>query len=87
MASPSLTAVCLRIKGATEADHTAVLAELIEDGTALLGPARLAGRHGIRACVTNYRTTRDDIELIVTRLSDIARAGHGKDIGTPEMAR
>ncbi|MFH8447247.1 pyridoxal phosphate-dependent decarboxylase family protein [Streptomyces sp. NPDC018026] len=87
MASPSLTAVCLRIKGATEADHTAVLAELIEDGTALLGPARLAGRHGIRACVTNYRTTRDDIELIVTRLSDIARAGNGKDIGTPETAR
>lgn len=74
MAPVSLTAICFRIKGATEADHTAVLAALIEEGTALLGPARLDGRHGIRACVTNHRTTRDDIELILTRLSDIA--GH-----------
>jgi hypothetical protein len=50
-----LTAVCFRIKGTTEADHTAVLAAPIREGTALLGPARLDGRHGIRACVTNYR--------------------------------
>jgi aromatic-L-amino-acid decarboxylase len=73
MAPVSLTAVCFQIKGATEADHTAVLAALIKEGTAFLGPARLDGRHGIRACVTNYRTTRNDIELILTRLSDIAR--------------
>ncbi|WP_413796895.1 pyridoxal phosphate-dependent decarboxylase family protein [Streptomyces iranensis] len=77
MAPVPLTAVCFRIKGATEADHTAVLATLIEEGTALLGPARLDGRHGIRACVTNHRTTRNDIELILTRLSDIARHHRG----------
>lgn len=81
MAPVSLTAVCLRIKGATEAAHTAVLAALSEEGTALLGPARLDGRHGMRACVTNYRTTRNDIELIVDRLSDLARhhGGSGDD--------
>lgn len=79
MAPVSLTAVCFRIKGATEAGHTAVLAALIEDGTALLGPARLDGRHGMRACVTNYRTTRDDIELIVGRLSELARH-HGGSV-------
>ncbi|MCC4315184.1 pyridoxal phosphate-dependent decarboxylase family protein [Streptomyces malaysiensis] len=73
MAPVSLTAVCFRIKGASEADHTAVLAELIGEGTALLGPAHLDGRRGMRACVTNYRTTRGDIELIVGRLSAIAR--------------
>ncbi|MBI0315765.1 hypothetical protein JBF12_22850 [Streptomyces javensis] len=80
MAPVSLTAVCFRIRGATEAAHTAVLAALIEEGTALLGPARLDGRHGIRARVTNHRTTRDDIELILTRLSDIARH-HREPVG------
>ncbi|MEU3985354.1 pyridoxal-dependent decarboxylase [Streptomyces sp. NPDC026672] len=85
MAPVSLTAVCFRIRGASEADHTAVLAELIDEGTALLGPARLDGRHGMRACVTNYRTTRGDIELIVDRLSDIARR-RGPVTDTPEVA-
>ncbi|MEW2471503.1 pyridoxal-dependent decarboxylase [Streptomyces sp. NPDC046994] len=82
MTPVSLTAVCFRIKGASAADHTAVLAELIEEGTALLGPACLDGRRGMRACITNYRTTRDDIELIVDRLSEIARRRPATD--TPE---
>ncbi|MFE0149077.1 pyridoxal phosphate-dependent decarboxylase family protein [Nonomuraea sp. NPDC059007] len=72
MAPVPLTAVCVQIKGATEADHTAALATLINEGTALLGPARLNGRHGIRACVTNYRTTHADIDLIVDRLAEMA---------------
>jgi aromatic-L-amino-acid decarboxylase len=74
MAPVPLTAVCFRIKDATEADHTAVLATLIEEGTALLGPARLGELQGMRACVTNYRTTRADIDLIVDRLAAIARS-------------
>ncbi|MEU1411978.1 pyridoxal-dependent decarboxylase [Streptomyces sp. NPDC005731] len=82
MTPVSLTAVCFRIKGASAADHTAVVAELIEEGTALLGPACLDGRRGMRACITNYRTTRDDIELIVDRLSEIARRRPATD--TPE---
>lgn len=77
MAPVSLTAVCLQIRGASEADHTDVLAALIEEGTALLGPARLGDRQGIRACITNYRTSRSDIELIVSRLSELARRTSG----------
>jgi len=73
MAPVPLTAVCFRIKGATEADHAAVLARLAEEGTAFLIPARIEGRPGIRACVTNYRTTYADIEMIVTQLAGIAR--------------
>lgn len=87
MAPVSLTAVCFRIKGATEAVHAAVLAALIEEGTALLGPARLDGRHGMRACVTNYRTTRADIELIVDRLSDLARHHGGPVDDALEVAQ
>lgn len=54
----------------------------MEEGTALLGPACLDGCQGMRACVTIYRTTRDDIELIVDRLSEIARRRPVTD--TPE---
>src|SRR5262249_22717081 len=73
MAPVPLTAVCFRIQDATEADHAAVLARLAEEGTAFLIPARIDGQPGIRACVTNYRTTHADIDLILARLSDIAR--------------
>jgi aromatic-L-amino-acid decarboxylase len=73
MAPAPLTAVCFRIKGASEADHAAVLTRLVEEGTAFLIPARIDGRPGIRACVTNYRTTHADIDLIVARLSELAR--------------
>jgi aromatic-L-amino-acid/L-tryptophan decarboxylase len=63
------TAVCLRIPGV---DHGAALAALAEEGTALLGPAQLGGRSGIRACVTNYRTTPADIDLVADRLAELA---------------
>ena len=73
MAPVPLTAVCFRIKDATEADHAAVLTRLVEEGTAFLIPAHINGRPGIRACVTNYRTTHADIDLIMARLSGITR--------------
>ncbi len=87
MAPVPLTAVCFRVKGATEADHTAILGALIEEGTALLGPARLDGRYGMRACVTNYRTTHADIDLIVARLSEIARRHREAATDTAVAAR
>lgn len=68
-----LTAVCFQIKNASEADHAAVLARLNEEGTAFLNPVRLDGRHGLRACVSNFRTTRSDIDLVVARVAGIAR--------------
>jgi aromatic-L-amino-acid decarboxylase len=73
MAPVSLTAVCFQIKNASEADHAAALAQLNEEGTAFLNPVRLDGRHGLRACVSNYHTTRSDIDLIVTRVAEIVR--------------
>jgi aromatic-L-amino-acid decarboxylase len=67
-----LTAVCFQIKNASEADHAAALARLSEEGTAFLNPVRLDGRHGLRACVGNFRTTRSDIDLVVARVARIA---------------
>ncbi|MGW4201300.1 pyridoxal phosphate-dependent decarboxylase family protein [Streptomyces sp. NPDC004726] len=69
----TLTAVCLRLRGRTDTEHTEVLARLRAEGTALLGPALLGGRAGIRACVTNHRTTFEDIDLVVDRLVELAK--------------
>jgi len=68
-----LTAVCFQIKNASEADHAAALAQLNHEGTAFLNPVRLDGRPGLRACVSNFRTTRSDIDLVVARVAGIAR--------------
>jgi aromatic-L-amino-acid/L-tryptophan decarboxylase len=61
---------CLRIPGV---DHRATLDALADEGTALLCPARLDGRSGIRACVINYRTAPADVGLVPDRLSELAR--------------
>ena len=34
--------------------------------------AEINGRQGIRACITNYRATSEDIDLLVDRLRDLA---------------
>jgi aromatic-L-amino-acid/L-tryptophan decarboxylase len=75
MAPVPLTAVCFQIKDASKADHAAALAQLNEEGTAFLNPVHLNGRHGLRACLSNYRTIRSDLDLIVARVAEIAR-GH-----------
>jgi aromatic-L-amino-acid/L-tryptophan decarboxylase len=45
---------------------------LTAEGTALLGPVSLNGQAGLRACVTNYRTTKHDLERVVERLVVLA---------------
>ncbi len=72
LAPVTLTAVCFAIDGGSPADHTAALQALAKDNTALLGPVLLDGRHGIRACITNHRTTPADIDLILDRLKAVA---------------
>src|SRR5262249_8725260 len=74
MAPVPLTAVCFQIKDASEADHASALAQLNDEGTVFLNPVRLDGRPGMRACVSNFRTTRSDIDLIVARVAEIGRA-------------
>jgi aromatic-L-amino-acid decarboxylase len=71
LAPVALSAVCFRFRGADDARNRRILAELVEDGTALLGPVSIEGRFGMRACVTNFRTTRDDVDLVLRRLTQI----------------
>ncbi len=68
LAPVPLTAVCFRLNNADDAGNQQVLARLVDEGTALLGPVRVGGRWGMRACITNYRTTSADIDVILERL-------------------
>lgn len=74
LAPVTLTAVCFAIDGATRAEQTRVLEMLAAENTALLGPVMLNGRHGIRACITNHRTTAGDIDMVLARLEEIVAA-------------
>jgi aromatic-L-amino-acid/L-tryptophan decarboxylase len=68
MATATLTAVCFEVPGLSPDGHAALLARLAAEGTALLGPALVDGRDGMRACVANHRTTRSDVDVVVERL-------------------
>jgi aromatic-L-amino-acid decarboxylase len=71
MAPVKLSAVCFRLRNASDVENQRMLTRLIDEGTALLGPVRIGGRFGMRACITNYRTTREDIDLILDRLRQL----------------
>jgi aromatic-L-amino-acid decarboxylase len=71
MAPVTLNAVCFRLRRVSDGGNERVLARIVDEGTALLGPVRLGQRTGIRACVTNYRTRREDIDLVVERLCQL----------------
>jgi aromatic-L-amino-acid/L-tryptophan decarboxylase len=81
----TLTAVCFAIDDGSPTDHAALLDTLAADNTALLGPVVVGGRHGIRACVTNHRTTPDDIDLILNRIRAITTTSPAG--GTPTSVR
>ncbi|MYW92590.1 aminotransferase class V-fold PLP-dependent enzyme [Amycolatopsis rubida] len=68
----TLTAVCVRMPGRTAEAHAELLTRLHEEGTAMLGPAKVNGQPCVRACVTNHRTTEADIDLLANRLTALA---------------
>ena len=55
--------------------RAAALSTLVSGGVAFLGPARVKGRFALRACFTNLRTTRADVDLILEELLRVAEAG------------
>jgi aromatic-L-amino-acid decarboxylase len=81
LAPVELNAVCFKLKAHGDDENRALLENLIEDGTALLGPVRIGGKLGLRACVTNHRTRRADIDAVLDRLVELGTAAdcvHGK---------
>ena len=72
LAPVTLNAVCFRLRALDEAGNQGVLDRLTAEGTALLGAARVNGVMGLRVCVANYRTSRKDIDRVVSRLRELA---------------
>ena len=70
IAPVNLSAVCFKISEFNEEQNSRALARLIESGVALLGPVKVKGKSGLRACITNYRTTEEDIDLILSTLKN-----------------
>ncbi|MET9629701.1 aminotransferase class I/II-fold pyridoxal phosphate-dependent enzyme [Lentzea sp. NPDC006480] len=70
LAPVTLTAVCFEVE---DTDHTELLRTLAAENVALLGPVVVAGKRGIRACITNHRTTAADIDLVLGRLAQLSR--------------
>lgn len=55
-----------------------ILAELVRSGRFLLSPTTLDGTYALRVCIVNFRTTREDVDLLVDevlRLGDRALSG------------
>ena len=72
LAPVPLTAVCFRVSNLDDAHNAEVLRVLLRDGLAFLGRARVGGRVCLRACFTNLRTTRADVDAIVEEVSRTA---------------
>ena len=66
--------VCFRLADLDDEGNGRALKALVDSGTAFLGPATVKGRSGLRSCFMNLRTTEADVDLILDRLSEIARA-------------
>ncbi len=79
LAPAPLTAVCFRHRHLDDAGNQRLLDAVVRSGVAFLGPARLKGRTGVRACFTNLRTSRADVDTI---LDEFLRLAESQDHGT-----
>lgn len=62
---PTFTAVCFRVRDWSDEQNVALLHALVKSGVVFMGPAIVRGRFYMRACFTSYRTTTDDVDLVM----------------------
>jgi aromatic-L-amino-acid/L-tryptophan decarboxylase len=80
IAGPGLSVCCFRHVPAglpeegLDAHNERLLAALQRDGRVYLSNALLDGRFALRACITNFRTTRADVERTLAVVREIGRA-------------
>jgi glutamate/tyrosine decarboxylase-like PLP-dependent enzyme len=79
LAPVPLNIVCFRYvvpgmdDAALEAFNTELLLRSQEHGGSLVTSTRLNGRYCLRACITNHRTVRSDIDIFIDDILTIAR--------------
>ena len=80
LAGPSLSICCFRHRpeGLPEPEldrhNERLLDELQGDGRVYLSNARVGGRFALRACITNFRTTRQDVERLVEVVGQLGQS-------------
>jgi glutamate/tyrosine decarboxylase-like PLP-dependent enzyme len=78
LAGPALSICCFRHaptdldEPALDAHNVRILHALQRDGRVYLSNATIDGRFALRACITNFRTTRADVERVLTVVRDLA---------------
>jgi hypothetical protein len=60
--------------GLDDRPHEGLVSELVDCGTAFLGPARVSGRSCIRACLANLSTTRREVDSTLNEILSLAVA-------------
>jgi glutamate/tyrosine decarboxylase-like PLP-dependent enzyme len=64
---------CSQIEAELDALNASLMHSVQRGGLAYLSNVTLAGRYGLRACIINFRTTRDDIDRTLAIVRDAAR--------------
>ena len=78
LAGPGLSICCFRHapehmdEPALDAHNERILQALQRDGRVYLSNATVDGRFALRACITNFRTTRADLERVLTVVRELA---------------
>jgi aromatic-L-amino-acid decarboxylase len=78
LAGPGLSICCFRHapphleEPALDAHNERILQALQRDGRVYLSNATVDGRFALRACITNFRTTRADVEQVLTVVRELA---------------
>jgi aromatic-L-amino-acid/L-tryptophan decarboxylase len=78
LAGPALSICCFRHapthvdEAALDAHNERILQALQRDGRAYLSNATVDGRFALRACITNFRATRADVERVLTVVRELA---------------
>ncbi|TIU92032.1 MAG: amino acid decarboxylase, partial [Mesorhizobium sp.] len=74
VAPPSINIVCFRYRGdglaskALKAVNTEIMLRLQEEGIAALSDTTVHGQHCLRVAINNYRTRREDLDLLVREI-------------------
>jgi len=77
LAPPSLGIVCFRYRpeGAAEGEldllNRTIQDRIVEEGTAMISSTRLRGRHSLRLCILNHRSTEADAFQLLDRIEAV----------------
>jgi len=76
LAPVELSAVCFRAAGGADGDldafNSSVLSAVNQRGRVYISNATLSGRFALRACITNHRTTEEDLDTLIDEVETVA---------------